>query len=95
VPFDEPTGVTVDEANGDVLVAEIKGIDVFEPTTLDQYALVRRLTGTPAGAFEGRSLWRWMAASAKARATSTWPNAIAARKAPCTSSTPKAGTWAD
>ncbi len=45
--------VAVDQANGDVLVTEgTTAVDVFEPTALGEYTLVRRLTGTAAGAFE-------------------------------------------
>jgi hypothetical protein len=45
--------VAVDQANGDVLVTEgTTAVDVFEPTALGEYMLVRQLTGTSAGAFE-------------------------------------------
>jgi hypothetical protein len=45
--------VAVDQANGDVLVVEgTTVVDVFEPTALGEYTLVRRLTGTAAGPFE-------------------------------------------
>ncbi len=46
--------VAVDQLNGDVLVVEEEAVDVFEPTVLG-YTLVRRLAGTPSGAFEGVS----------------------------------------
>jgi hypothetical protein len=49
VPFSQSFGVAVDPLNGDVLVLDEQGVDVFEPTVLDQYALVRRLTETAAG----------------------------------------------
>ncbi len=46
------TTVAVDQLNGDVLVMEgTTVVDVFE-LVLGEYVLVRRLTGTPAGAFE-------------------------------------------
>ena len=50
--------VAVDEANGDVIVAEGESagtnespVYVFEPATPGSYVLVRTLTGTPRGAF--------------------------------------------
>ena len=48
--------IAVDEANGDVIVAEGEDTEesavyVFEPTTPGNYALVRTLTGTPKGGF--------------------------------------------
>jgi hypothetical protein len=51
--------VTIDEANGDVVVANGLGasesaVYVFEPTTPGHYALVRELTGTPQGVFNTR-----------------------------------------
>jgi NHL repeat len=52
-PFGGPNGVAVDPSNGDVLVADSKVVDVFEPTVLGQYAFVRQITGTPAGVFGG------------------------------------------
>jgi hypothetical protein len=52
VPFNTVTGLAVDEANGELFVVEGSGVvDVFEPTVLNQYALARRLTGAPEGAF--------------------------------------------
>jgi len=54
VPFGEPSLVAVDQANGDVVVVDENDVvDIFEPTVFDKYALVRRLTGTPAGPFQG------------------------------------------
>ena len=49
-------GIAVDEANGDVIVAEGEttkesAVYVFEPTALESYALVRKITGPPGGAF--------------------------------------------
>lgn len=44
-------GVTVDQANGDVLIAERQAVDVFEPTVLHEYALTRRLTAAAGGPF--------------------------------------------
>jgi hypothetical protein len=53
VPFAEVIGVAVDQSSGDVLVVDgSAAIDVFEPTALGEYLLVRRLTGTPNGPFE-------------------------------------------
>jgi hypothetical protein len=53
VPFGEPSLVAVDQANGDVVVVDQQDVvDIFEPTVFDKYALVRRLTGTPAGPFQ-------------------------------------------
>jgi hypothetical protein len=52
VPFARPSGVAVSPFNSDVLVVDAtKVVDVFEPTVLGEYAFVRQLTGTPAGAF--------------------------------------------
>jgi hypothetical protein len=47
--------VAVEPSNGDVLVVVGGGktIDVFEPTVMGAYALVRQITGTPAGPFKG------------------------------------------
>jgi hypothetical protein len=50
--FNEPTRVTVDSANGDVIVADGPSIDLFEPTTFEHYAFVRKLTPPSAIAFE-------------------------------------------
>jgi len=47
--------ISVDQINGDLLVVNNEDVvDVFEPTGLDEFTLVRRLTGTetPAGAFQ-------------------------------------------
>jgi hypothetical protein len=56
VLFNSMSSVAVSQLNGDVLVLEGSTVvDVFEPTALNQYALVRRLTGTPAGSFERAS----------------------------------------
>lgn len=52
VPFAAPSLVAVDQTNGDVAVVdEGKLVDIFEPTMLGKYTLVRKLTGTPAGPF--------------------------------------------
>jgi|SRR5580692_1676506 hypothetical protein len=54
-PFDCPTKLAVDEANGDLLVVdhnEAAHVDVFEPTIPGEYAFVRKLTGTTEGPFE-------------------------------------------
>jgi hypothetical protein len=53
VPFGTPTRVAVNQSNGDVVVVDASTdvIDVFEPTALETYALVRRITGTLAGPF--------------------------------------------
>jgi WD40-like Beta Propeller Repeat len=52
IPFGEPSRVAVDQANGDVVVVDQGDVlDVFEPTVLDKYALIRKITGTPAGPF--------------------------------------------
>ncbi len=54
-----PTAVAVDEANGDLLVVQGASgpglVDVFKPTLLGEYELVRQITGTPSGAF-GRTV---------------------------------------
>ncbi len=44
--------VAVDQLNGNVLVTDGAAVDIFEPTALGKYALVSRLTGTPAGPLE-------------------------------------------
>jgi hypothetical protein len=46
-----PHGVAVSQFNGDVFVIDGQAVDVFEPTLLGGYTPVRRLTGTPGGAF--------------------------------------------
>jgi hypothetical protein len=53
VPFGSPTLVAVNQSNGDVVVVDTSNdvVDVFEPTALETYALVRQITGTPAGPF--------------------------------------------
>jgi hypothetical protein len=50
-PF-EPGSVAVSEVDGDVLVVNDPedAVDIFEPTGLDEYVLVRRLTGPSANA---------------------------------------------
>jgi hypothetical protein len=55
VPFTEPTSVAVDPSNGDVAVVDSRSvIDVFEPTAIENnYILVRRIIGTPAGPLSG------------------------------------------
>lgn len=54
VPFAAPSLVAVDQTNGDVAVVdEEKMVDIFEPTGPGKYALVRKVTGTPAGPFHG------------------------------------------
>src|SRR6185312_4120642 len=51
IAFGRPSLVSVDQSNGDVVVVDENTVDIFEPTVLDKYALVRRLTGTPSGPF--------------------------------------------
>jgi hypothetical protein len=51
VSFSDLSGVAVNPLSGDVLVLDGEEVDVFEPTALSQYTLVRRLTGTPRGLF--------------------------------------------
>jgi hypothetical protein len=50
-PFEGPYGVAVSAVNGDVLVVDGTAVDVFEPTTLNTYVFVRRITGAPGGSF--------------------------------------------
>jgi hypothetical protein len=50
--FVEPRDVAVSSTNGDVFVTDGNVVDVFEPTTFNEYAFVRRLTGTTNGLFE-------------------------------------------
>ncbi len=53
-PFGKSTSlraVAVDEADGEVLVADGKLVDVFRPSTPGEYELVRQIAGTPAGPF--------------------------------------------
>lgn len=50
--FGEPRNITVNSTNGDVLVQDGKTVDIFEPTVLNDYAFVRRLTGTPSASFD-------------------------------------------
>jgi hypothetical protein len=55
-PFEGTGKVAVSPVNGDVVVNEYyaDALDIFEPTGLDEYAFVRRLTGPSAGvAFPG------------------------------------------
>lgn len=52
VLFNGVTSIAVSQFNGDLLVLENNAVDVFEPAALNEYVLVRRLTGTPGGAFE-------------------------------------------
>ncbi len=51
--FGEPTQVAVDEANGDVLVADEGShvVDVFAPKPLGGYEYLRQITGPPGGSF--------------------------------------------
>ncbi len=51
VHFKGLRSVAVSSVNGDVVVVDGETVDVFEPTLLEKFALVRRLTGTPAGPF--------------------------------------------
>jgi WD40-like Beta Propeller Repeat len=45
--------IAVDQSSGDVLVLDgQEAVDIFEPTALGEYTLLRRLTGTPGGAFQ-------------------------------------------
>ncbi len=53
--FVEPRNIAVSGVNGDVLVQDGNAVDVFEPTILNEYAFVLRLTGTPSGLFKGAS----------------------------------------
>jgi hypothetical protein len=57
-PFTHVEAIAVNDLNGDVIVEDNLAIDVFEPTSFDEYAFVRTLTppsgasfgsGTPAG----------------------------------------------
>jgi hypothetical protein len=50
-PFVGPERVAVSGFNGDVVVVDRSAVDVFEPTGLDEYAFVGRLS-PPAGKFE-------------------------------------------
>jgi hypothetical protein len=53
VAFGEPSLVAVDQSNGDVVVVDSSNVvDIFEPTMFKKYALVRQVTGTPAGPFK-------------------------------------------
>lgn len=49
--FNGAAGLAVDEVNGDVDVRDGKTIDVLEPTTLGEYALVHQIVGAPSGPF--------------------------------------------
>jgi DNA-binding beta-propeller fold protein YncE len=51
VPLSQTFGVAVDQQSGDVLVLDANGVDVFEPTAPDEYALANRIAETPAGPF--------------------------------------------
>lgn len=46
-PFQVPTKMAVNEANGDLVVRDNRTVDVLEPTALGEYALVRKITGPP------------------------------------------------
>jgi hypothetical protein len=50
--FTNPSRVAVSSVNGDVFVIDGNVLDVFEPTALNEYAFVRRLTGTTNGLFK-------------------------------------------
>jgi hypothetical protein len=51
-PFNKPSAVAIDEANGDVLVVDgERVVDVFKYTTLGGYEFVRKITGTPGRGF--------------------------------------------
>jgi hypothetical protein len=52
VPYDA-AGIAVDQTSGDLLVVDGSSVEEFEPGPLNTYTFVRRLTGTPAGAFGG------------------------------------------
>jgi hypothetical protein len=52
VPFTKLWAIAVDESTGDLLVAEPTAVDVFKPTGLGEYELVRRLTKTASGPFQ-------------------------------------------
>jgi hypothetical protein len=55
--FGEPSKVTVDEVNGDVIVDDQKSgtivLDVFEPAPLGEYVLANAITGDASGPFAG------------------------------------------
>jgi hypothetical protein len=56
-PFSYVTGVTVNDVNGDLIVAEGGKLDLFEPTTFERYAFVRTLAlPNSAVKFEATSL---------------------------------------
>src|SRR4029077_6243173 len=54
VPFTEPSAVAIDEANGDVFVADGSVVDVFRPAAGMEgvYEFLFAITGTPSGSFE-------------------------------------------
>jgi hypothetical protein len=52
VAFTAPHHLAVNQSNGELLVNDGSVIDVFEPTGLGEFKLLRRLTGTPGGAFK-------------------------------------------
>jgi hypothetical protein len=54
IHFAVPFGLAVDQSNGDLVVADDKGVDIFQPTAPGEYAFLRQLTGTPAGPFSGK-----------------------------------------
>ena len=58
--FRDPEAIAVDQANGDLLVVDVKEesggrgrplVDIFEPQALGEYHFVGRITGTPSGPF--------------------------------------------
>ena len=50
IPFEGGVrSIAVDPGTGDVLVASGRAVDVFEPTGIDEYRFVRRITETAAG----------------------------------------------
>jgi hypothetical protein len=51
VPFTAPGYIAVNGASGEVLVNDQSVVDVFRPTGLGTYELVRQLTATPSGPF--------------------------------------------
>ena len=53
VPFEAPGVIAVDPTNGDVVVTDNQdSVDVFEPTPIETYVLVHRITSTPTGSLD-------------------------------------------
>jgi hypothetical protein len=58
-PFGTVGGLTVDQANGDVLVYDggtTDTLDIFKPTVLDEYEFVGRIAGPPGQSFPNERL---------------------------------------